>query len=263
MRRIALIAMLLVAAAVAGIVAVASASGGPGGGSYQVRAIFDDASFAVAGEQVRIAGAPVGSIASLGVTAGKKAAVTLEIDDARFTPFHTNGTCAIRPQSLIGEMYVDCEPGTAAAPALRRIAAGPGKGSYYLPVTRTSSPVDFDIVQDIYQQPIAQRLAIILDELGTGLAARGLRLERGHPPGQPGAGQHRPGPEDPGRPEPGAGQAGHRLGRRARTAGPATQGARGLRRPGEHHVGGERAARQGHRRARSSCCPASCASCAR
>jgi hypothetical protein len=73
-------------------------------------------------------------------------------------------------------MYVDCTPGTAAAPALPRIASGPGAGSYYLPVTRTSSPVDSDIVQDIYQQPIAQRLAIILDELGTGLAARGSDL---------------------------------------------------------------------------------------
>jgi len=174
MRRIALLALVLVAAAA--IAAVASASGGTGGDPYLVRAIFDDASFAVKGEQVRVAGAPVGSIAGLGVTAGKKAAVTLEIDDSRFAPFHANATCAIRPQSLIGEMYVDCDPGTGAAPALPEIKSGPGKGNYYLPVTRTSSPVDFDIVQDIYQEPVAQRLAIILNELGTGLAARGSDL---------------------------------------------------------------------------------------
>ena len=43
-------------------------------------------------------------------------------------------------------------------------------------MTRTSSPVDSDIVQDIYQQPIAQRFALILNELGTGLAARGSDL---------------------------------------------------------------------------------------
>ncbi len=174
MRRLALLALVLVAAAV--VAAVATASGGPGGDPYDVRAIFDDASFAVTGEQVRVAGAPVGSIASLGVTAGKQAAVTLEIDDSRFAPFHADATCAIRPQSLIGEMYVDCNPGTASAPELKKIASGPGKGNYYLPVTRTSSPVDFDIVQDIYQEPVAQRLAIILNELGTGLAARGSDL---------------------------------------------------------------------------------------
>jgi ABC-type transporter Mla subunit MlaD len=175
MRRLALIALVLVAAAT--IAAVASASGPGGGpGNYRVRAIFDDASFAVAGEQVRVAGAPVGSIASLDVTKGKQAAVTLQIDDARFTPFHANATCAIRPQSLIGEMYVDCAPGTLATPELHRIAHGPGKGTYYLPVTRTHSPVDFDIAQNIYREPVAQRLAIILNELGTGLAARGSDL---------------------------------------------------------------------------------------
>ncbi len=184
MRRIALLALVLITAAV--VAAVANASGGSGGDPYYVRAIFDDASFAVKGEQVRIAGAPVGSIASLDVCVAQtapcrpgtlnKAAVTLEIDDGRFTPFHANATCAIRPQSLIGEMYVDCNPGTAAAPQLKRIPAGPGTGDYYLPVTQTSSPVDFDIVQDIYQEPVAQRLAIILNELGTGLAARGSDL---------------------------------------------------------------------------------------
>jgi ABC-type transporter Mla subunit MlaD len=184
MRRIALLALVLVAAAA--IVAVASGSGGTGGDPYMVRAIFDDASFAVPGEQVRVAGAPVGSIASLDVCVAQtapcrpgtlnKAEVTLEINDSRFAAFHANATCAIRPQSLIGEMYVDCNPGTAAAPALQKIRSGPGKGDYYLPVAQTSSPVDFDIVQDIYQEPVAQRLAIILNELGTGLAARGSDL---------------------------------------------------------------------------------------
>ena len=179
------------------VAAAASASGGPGGGPYRVRAIFDDASFAVAGEQVRIAGAPVGSIASLGVTKSKQAAVTIEIDDGSFTPFHANATCAIRPQSLIGEMYVDCEPGTAAAPALTRIASGPGKGSYYLPVTRTTSPVDFDIVQDIYQEPIAQRLAIILERVRNWTRRARIGPERGHPSRRPGTREHRSGPEDP------------------------------------------------------------------
>ncbi|MGO9908750.1 MAG: MlaD family protein [Solirubrobacteraceae bacterium] len=175
MRRLALIALAAIVAII--VVAIATnSSGGVGGDPYQIRAIFDDASFAVQGEQVRVAGAPVGSIVGLGVTANKQAAVTLEIDDSRFAPFHANATCAIRPQSLIGEMYVDCSPGTAATPTLQRISKGPGAGSYYLPVTRTSSPVDFDIVQDIYQEPVAQRLAIILDELGTGLAARGSDL---------------------------------------------------------------------------------------
>jgi ABC-type transporter Mla subunit MlaD len=186
MRRLTLVTLFLVERTSA-MEAVATASGQNGqSGTYKVRAIFDDASFAVPGEQVRIAGAPVGSIASLDVCVARtaacaagtqnKAAVTLQINDERFTPFHTNATCAIRPQSLIGEMYVDCDPGTAAAPPLTRIDNGPGKGTYYLPVTRTHSPVDFDIAQDVWREPVTQRLAIILNQLGTGLAARGSDL---------------------------------------------------------------------------------------
>ena len=123
-----------------------------------------------------MAGANVGTITSLGVTADKRAAVSLAINDSRFTPFHANAHCAIRPQSLIGEQYVDCSPGTAAAPELGRIGHGPGAGSYLLPVVRTSSPVDSDIVQNISRQPVRQSLAVIIDELGTGLAARGSDL---------------------------------------------------------------------------------------
>jgi hypothetical protein len=45
-----------------------------------------------------------------------------------------------------------------------------------LPLANTKSPVDSDIVQDISQQPIRERFALILNELGTGLAARGSDL---------------------------------------------------------------------------------------
>jgi ABC-type transporter Mla subunit MlaD len=153
--------------------------------AYLVRAIFDDAAFAVPGEDVRVAGANVGSIQALDVctkapcpasSPANKAAVTIAINNPIFTPFYANAHCSIRPQSLIGEKYVDCTPGTSAAPALQKIASGSGAGTHLLPLVRTNSPVDSDIVQDISQEPIRQRFALILDELGTGLAARGSDL---------------------------------------------------------------------------------------
>jgi ABC-type transporter Mla subunit MlaD len=185
MRRLATI-FAMVLAAIAATSVLSSASRGAGS-PYQVRAIFDDAAFAVPGEDVRIAGAPVGSIKALDVCAANqapcppsspenKAAVTIEIDNANFTPFYANAHCAIRPQSLIGEKYVDCQPGTSSAAELQKITSGPGTGAYLLPLANTSSPVDSDILQDISQQPIRDRFALILDELGTGLAARGSDL---------------------------------------------------------------------------------------
>ncbi|MBV8956757.1 MAG: MCE family protein [Solirubrobacterales bacterium] len=184
MRRVAtIIATLLLTVAV---IAVASGSSrGSGPPPYEVRAIFDDASFAVPGEDVRVAGASVGSIQSLDVCtkAGcpqsspqNKAAVTIKISNPEFAPFYANARCAIRPQSLIGEKYVDCQPGSSSAPKLQKIASGSGKDTYLLPLANTSSPIDTDIVQDISQQPIRERFALILNELGTGLAARGSDL---------------------------------------------------------------------------------------
>lgn len=174
MRRAALIAAAVLVAAAGTLLAQSGSHAAHR--AYLVRAIFDDASFAALGEDVRIAGANVGSIRSLGVTKDNRAAVTISIGNHDFAPFHADASCAIRPQSLIGEEYVDCMPGTAGAPPLPTIRSGPGAGEHYLPVTRTSSPIDSDIVQDISTEPVRQSLAVIIDEFGTGLAARGSDL---------------------------------------------------------------------------------------
>jgi ABC-type transporter Mla subunit MlaD len=167
------VAAVAVAAVIVWLVA---ASTGAGSSDYSVEALFDNAAFAVPGEQVRIAGAPVGQISALSVTKQNLAAVTLSITNRDFAPWYANATCTIRPQSLIAERYVDCDPGTSGNPPLRRITSGYGRGSHLLPVTRTSSPIDPDIVQNVSQQSVRESLSVILDELGTGLAARGSDL---------------------------------------------------------------------------------------
>jgi phospholipid/cholesterol/gamma-HCH transport system substrate-binding protein len=126
--------------------------------------------------EVRVAGATVGSISGLSVTKQNLAAVTLAIDNRDFTPFYANATCTIRPQSLIAERYVDCVPGTVGHARLEQIRRGYGAGSYLLPVSQTSSPIDPDIVQDISQDSVRESLSVILDQLGTGLAGRGAAL---------------------------------------------------------------------------------------
>jgi ABC-type transporter Mla subunit MlaD len=143
---------------------------------YLVRAIFDNASTLVIGEDVKIAGAPVGVISAMDVTPDKKAAVTLQIDDDGFTPFKRDASCKIRLQGLIGERFVECEPGTAGSPALAKIDHGDGEGERLLPVENTSSPVDLDLLNNILRLPYRQRFSILINELGTGLAGRGTDL---------------------------------------------------------------------------------------
>jgi ABC-type transporter Mla subunit MlaD len=174
MRRIATGTLLAIALVGAAVFAVGAGDGG--GGDYKVRAIFDDVASAVPGEDVKIAGAKIGEIASMDVTPQHKAAVVLSITDTGFTPFHDDAHCTIRPQSLIGEKYVECEPGSPRRPELGRIDRGAGEGQYLLPLKNTSAPVDLDLVNNVMRLPYRQRFAIILSELGAGFAGRGQDL---------------------------------------------------------------------------------------
>ena len=193
MRRLIAIAagLLLVAALVA-----ATASGeGDDGGDYKVRAYFDNAGFLVNGEEVRIAGATVGTVDEVTVSLpgepvrrngdeepGKAVAV-LKITDSGFQDFLTDASCLIRPQSLLGEKYVECEPTqprapeTQPPPALEQIPDGEiGAGQYRLPIENNGKQIDLDLVNNITRQPEVERFRLILNDLGAGLAARGPDL---------------------------------------------------------------------------------------
>ena len=45
-----------------------------------------------------------------------------------------------------------------------------------MPVTSTHAPVDVDLVLNIFDRPVRERLTLLLDALGTGLAGRGEDL---------------------------------------------------------------------------------------
>jgi phospholipid/cholesterol/gamma-HCH transport system substrate-binding protein len=179
MRRIAAIA-LLIAAAAAVVVVLA---GGNDDGDYKVRAIFDNAGFVIPGEDVKVAGVVIGAIDEVDVTDDFKAAVVLDITDPGYQDFRQDAECLVRPQSLIGEKFVECELTQARAvgeeppPKLEQIEDGPGEGQYLLPVDRTAKAVDLDLINNIMQRPVRERLSIIVSDLGIGVAGRGEDLK--------------------------------------------------------------------------------------
>jgi phospholipid/cholesterol/gamma-HCH transport system substrate-binding protein len=202
-RRLAAIACSLAAGAA---LLVASAAPGGDGGPYEVRAIFDNGAFLVSGEDVRIAGVKVGEIVEVSVTHEDdiatldggpapipgKAVVVMRIDDPAFQDFRQDASCLARPQSLLGERYVECRhtraraAGTQAPPPLEEIPEGePGEGQVLLPLENNGKTVDLDLVQNISRRPYAERLRLIVNDLGAGLAARGDELaeiiERANP----------------------------------------------------------------------------------
>jgi ABC-type transporter Mla subunit MlaD len=158
-------------------------SAGGSSGTYEVRAIFDDAGNVIPGEDVKIAGVKVGTVGKVEPTPQAKAAVVLKITKAGFKDFRSDASCTVRPQALIGEKYVDCVPtqprveGTPLPPALAKIPSGrEGAGEHLLPVQQTHSPVDVDLLNDLSRLPERERLTIIINELGAGLAGRGSDL---------------------------------------------------------------------------------------
>jgi phospholipid/cholesterol/gamma-HCH transport system substrate-binding protein len=193
--------LLLAAAVVAAIVVVVLvvAGGDSSSDGYRVRAVFDNGGFMVNGEQVRVAGANVGEIEEVNVTMpgetvayrhGKpvkkagKAIIVMNITDPGFQDFRSDASCLIRPQSLIGEKFVDCRttlpraPGSKPPPPLKQVPDGePGEGQYLLPLGNNGTSVDPDLINDIQTLPYAQRFRLILNELGAGLAGRGEDIE--------------------------------------------------------------------------------------
>jgi virulence factor Mce-like protein len=143
------------------------------GGTYRVDAIFDNAGFLVSGQDVKIAGAKVGKVAEIHLTPQRKARISMDID-RRFAPFRSDADCTIQPQSLIGEKFIQCTPGTVSG----RPLAASGDQPPTVPLSGTHAPVDVDIVLSTFRQPTTTRLSLLLGALGNGLAGHGTDLNQ-------------------------------------------------------------------------------------
>jgi virulence factor Mce-like protein len=165
-RRLLALGTLLAAVAAGGALLLGGSA--QGSSDYRVDVIFDNARGLISGQLAKIAGARVGTIQDVTLTADYKARVEMSVD-GRFAPFHADASCTIRPEGLIAENYVECDPGTANAPALE-----PKDGhAPTVPVSRTSEPVNLTDLFDIWQAPTRDRFALIVNELGIGLSSHG------------------------------------------------------------------------------------------
>jgi virulence factor Mce-like protein len=169
-------------ALVFGAIALAFALGTDhGSGGYTLRAVFDNGSGLRTGMDVRISGIDVGRVRSIDldqtVPTMPRAVAIIRITDPRGQDFRRDGSCAIRSATLLGDRFVDCHlakthaPGAPLAPPLAVV-----NGQHLMPVEQTSSPVDPDLLLDIFRLPVRERLSIVINELGTGLAGNGGAL---------------------------------------------------------------------------------------
>jgi ABC-type transporter Mla subunit MlaD len=172
-RRLASIAVLL-AACVAAVV-LTGAEEEPGGRTIKIP--FDNAFGLTEGGDMRVGGVTAGQTKKFGISKGPEcqsksgqqsgpprtcAIVEARITEPGFESFRADASCDIRQQSLIGEYYVDCQPGSSKEPLRDNT----------VPIDQTTSTIPADLVLNVMRRPYRERFRLILTELGTGLAGR-------------------------------------------------------------------------------------------
>lgn len=131
----------------------------------RVVAEFVNAGLLAPGNDVRIGGADVGTVATVKLTGHGTAQVTMDID--KRAAVHADATASVRPQDLLGSVYLALAPGRSSAPLRRAI-----------PVGRTFVGTSAQDLFDTFDQPTRHALQALLVQVGTALDARGADLNQ-------------------------------------------------------------------------------------
>jgi phospholipid/cholesterol/gamma-HCH transport system substrate-binding protein len=109
-----------------------------GGSDYKVYAIFQDASQIYSGNQVNVAGNPIGSVGNVSLTPQGQAKIELDIKDSEYQPLHQGTVVTVRNPSLtaVANRYLELRLPQGNAPSIRDGGT--------IPVQHTNSAVDLD-----------------------------------------------------------------------------------------------------------------------
>jgi len=142
-----------------------------GGSSYQVKAIFTNASQLVPGDQVQVAGNPVGSVSKITLTPSGQAELTLTINSSTYQPLHQGTDATVRLASLSGiaNRYVDLRLGSGTAAKI------PNGG--VIPTSDTTSAVDFDQLFNTLDGPTRKGLQNVIQGSAAQYANAGQKAQ--------------------------------------------------------------------------------------
>jgi virulence factor Mce-like protein len=160
-------AILVVVACVVAALALGASDSDSSAKTYEI--VLDNAFGLTQGGDFKIAGVRAGSTGDIRLEGQARplAVVEAKVTEPGLADLRADARCEVRPQSFIGEYFVDCQPGTSR----RRLPDG-GR----VPVTQTSSTIGLDLVNNILRRPYRDRLRLIVGELGAGLAGRSQDL---------------------------------------------------------------------------------------
>ncbi len=142
-----------------------------GGSSYQVKAIYANASQIVTGDQVQVAGSSIGSVSNIQLTPNGQAELTLTIDNPTFQPLREGTKAIIRQASLSGiaNRYVDLDLGPGNAPAI------PNNG--IISTADTQGVVDLDELFNTLNAPTRKGLQDVFQGSASQYAGKGGQVQ--------------------------------------------------------------------------------------
>ena len=169
MKRILLSGAILIAVGAFLVLSTAASNRGNANGTYKIE--LDNAFGLTSGADFKVAGVKAGTIENIGLPQGCingdvekcHALITVQVSQPGLGSFRSDAFCQSRPQSLIGEYFVECEPGTKGK------VLAPGST---IPVSRTQSTIPADLLANIMRMPYRERLTLIINELGAAVAGR-------------------------------------------------------------------------------------------
>jgi phospholipid/cholesterol/gamma-HCH transport system substrate-binding protein len=162
------IGAVLVAVAAVAVVLLRSGSGG-----YQVHARFTNASQLVKGDNVQVAGAPIGSVEDIKITDDGQADITLSISDDRYKPLREGTQVIVRQASLSGvaNRYLDLMLPGGNPPKI------PDGG--LIQQSHTETAVDLDQLFNTFDPKTRDALRRLIRGYGTSYGGQGARASAG------------------------------------------------------------------------------------
>ncbi|UJA21052.1 MCE family protein [Thermoleophilia bacterium SCSIO 60948] len=145
------------------LVVLAASALGAGGDERIVEAEFTSARGLIDGNDVRIDGAPAGTVSSIELTEEGRALVRMELEPGA-PAAAADATAAIRPVDLIGDTYVALDPGEGEP------LDGP------IPASRTLDEPRLDDLLRTFDEPERAGVEAVLVESGVAMDRRGADL---------------------------------------------------------------------------------------
>lgn len=136
-------------------------------GTKLVVAEFRDVSPILVGNDVKLSGVKVGTVADLTLVDGvAKLAMELE---PKALPLHVDARATVKPVSLLGERFVELKTGSTNAPLLPEGAS--------IPIQQTALQTDLDQVLNVFESSAGQGLGAMIGTLGEGFNGNGADLD--------------------------------------------------------------------------------------